>query len=707
MTGRSDELPRDGIAIIGMAARLPGARDLDAYWHNLVNGVGAVRSLDDAELRRGGFDARALADPSLVRAFGVLDDVDCFDAGYFGYAPARAEQLDPQQRILLECAVTALEHAGYPGEALGGTIGAYLATAQSTYRPQSSAEIANGFFALTSSDKDYAATRVSYKLDLTGPSVMVQAACSSSLAAVHHAVEALLSGQCEMALAGGCSITLPQGAYRWAEGLMVAQDGVCRPFDRAASGAVPGNGCALVVLKPLADALADGDTVHAVIRGSALNNDGRHKADYLAPSVRGQARVVGEALTVAGLSADAIGYVEAHGTGTALGDPIEIRALTQAFRHFTDARASCAIGSVKASIGHLNVASGIAGLVKAVLALEHGLVPPSLNFAEANPEIDLASTPFFVAREVATWPDRDGPRRAGVSSFGFGGTNVHLVLEQAPAQPVMATDARAVILPLSARTPAALERLSVDMAQWLRRHPEANLADVAHTLAVGRLAHEHRRCVEATTPGEAAGLLEAAGGDDADEKGRRWAAGESVALGDAEAKGRRRIPLPTYPFERERHWSFEAEGDRPVAAPRREPTKEVGKGDVVGWLKRLFAEELKVEASTLDADEPYDHYGVDSLLVVSLTGRLQETYPSLRSTVLFEHNYPGPSRRPSGRAGAGARGCGRSFGFACRRGGCRADRGCRACRALSRRARPRRLLGAAAGGQERCQRGAV
>ena len=344
---------------------------------------------------------------------------------------------------------------------------------------------------------------------------------------------------------------------------------------------------------------------------------------------------------MAGLSADAIGYVEAHGTGTALGDPIEIRALTQAFRHFTDARASCAIGSVKASIGHLNVASGIAGLVKAVLALEHGLVPPSLNFAEANPEIDLASTPFFVAREVATWPDRDGPRRAGVSSFGFGGTNVHLVLEQAPAQPVMATDARAVILPLSARTPAALERLSVDMAQWLRRHPEANLADVAHTLAVGRLAHEHRRCVEATTPGEAAGLLEAAGGDDADEKGRRWAAGESVALGDAEAKGRRRIPLPTYPFERERHWSFEAEGDRPAAAPRREPTKEVGKGDVVGWLKRLFAEELKVEASALHADEPYDHYGVDSLLVVSLTGRLQETYPSLRSTVLFEHNTLG------------------------------------------------------------------
>ena len=376
MTADETETGVDGIAIIGMAARLPGAADVDAYWNNLTKGISAIRGATDGELLAAGFSPEDLANPNLVRAFGWLDGVANFDARFFGYPPARAEGLDPQQRLLLEVAWHALEHAGYAPGTHGGTVGTYLSITQSTYHPEQEPDLADSFFALTSRDKDYAASRIAYKLDLTGPSLMIQSASSGSLAAVHAAVEALLSGQCDIALAGGCSISLPQGAYRHAPGLMLSASGTCRAFDAGADGAVPGNGLGIVVLKPLAQAMADSDTIYAVIRGSALNNDGARKSDYLAPSVSGQARVVGEALAVADIDPETVGYIETHGTGTLIGDPIEIRGLAQVFSGGAPIARRCALGSAKPSIGHLHVASGVAGLIKAALAVYHGVIPP-------------------------------------------------------------------------------------------------------------------------------------------------------------------------------------------------------------------------------------------------------------------------------------------------------------------------------------------
>jgi|HubBroStandDraft_1064217.scaffolds.fasta_scaffold00052_11 acyl transferase domain-containing protein/acyl carrier protein len=631
----SDPSLQEGIAIIGMAARLPGAVTVDAFWNNLIAGAPAIRRSSAAELLAAGFDPALLEDPRLVPAFGVLDGADRFDAGFFGYPAARAEMLDPQQRLLLECAWHALEDAGWGPGSHDATVGTYLAMTASTWETGDSRDLGDGFFALTSRDKDYAATRVSYKLDLTGPSLMVQTACSGSLAAVHLAVEALLGGQCDMAIAGGCSITLPQGGYRQASGLMLSASGICRAFDAAADGAVPGNGLGVVVLKPLGQALADGDTVWAVIRGTALNNDGGHKADYLAPSVQGQMRVIGEALAVAGVAPSEIGYVECHGTGTALGDPVEIRALAQAFAAAGGGRRT-AIGSVKSNIGHLNAASGIAGLIKTVLAIRHGKLPPSLGFTRPNAEIDFAATPFHVNTAVASWPDPAAPRRAGVSSFGFGGTNVHVVLEQAPPQPAAAAHPGPVILPLSAKTPAALDRAAQALADWIEARPDLDPADIGYTLAVGRQAFEHRRVVigsdrawlaAALRAGEALAVETAAPALTA--LGRTWLDGAAVAWGDT-LGARRRVGLPGYPFEPTRYRR---------AAPRPVPAAAAPAPDrLVPWLQALFGEILSQDAATLDPASTYERFGVDSLMVGTITGELRRHFPDLRSTVLFEHN---------------------------------------------------------------------
>ena len=465
MNSDANDAAPQGIAVIGMAARLPGAGDVDGYWRNLLDGVCAIRRTGDEELRAAGFSDKDLADPRFMRAFGVLDGVAEFDARFFGYPPARAEGLDPQQRLLLEVAWHAMEHAGHAPGTVDGTVGTYISITQSSYRPKTDGDLADSFFALTSRDKDYAASRIAYKLDLTGPSMMIQSASSGSLSAIHAAVEGLLSGQCDMAIAGGASIALPQGGYRYQPGLMLSPTGECRAFDATADGAVPGNGVGIVVLKPLAQALADGDTVYAVIRGSALNNDGAQKSDYLAPSVQGQARVVGEALAVADIDPATIGYIETHGTGTLIGDPIEIRALSRVFKREDFGARRCALGALKPNIGHLHVASGVAGLIKAALAVHHGVLPPTLNFTSANPETDLERTPFYVNTERSAWVS-DGPRRAGVSAFGLGGTNVHIVLEQVPA--VASLPARAygpVALLLSAKTPAALDGLATALAR--------------------------------------------------------------------------------------------------------------------------------------------------------------------------------------------------------------------------------------------------
>lgn len=642
MHGTEAEAAMDGIAIIGMAVRLPGASDVDQFWRNQIAGISAIRRPDDDALLAAGFSPADLTDPALVRAYGVLDDVGRFDATFFGFPPARAQALDPQQRLLLEVAWQAMEHAGHGPGTDAGTVGTYLSITQSSYGGSAVNDLADSFFALTSRDKDYAASRVAYKLDLTGPSMMVQAASSGSLAAVHAAVEALVSGQCDMALAGGCSIALPQGAYRHAPGLMLSASGVCRAFDARADGTVPGNGLGVVVLKLLSRAVADGDTIHAVIRGSAMNNDGARKTDYLAPSVQGQARVVGEALAVADVDPASIGYIETHGTGTLIGDPIEIRALARVFQRKAFGDARCALGSLKPSIGHLHVASGVAGLIRAALAVREGVIPPSLNHDVANPELDLEATPFFVSPTAVAWPV-EGPRRAGVSAFGLGGTNVHVVLEQAPPLPRRPRQPQVALpLVLSAKTEAALRRSAAELAAYLRADPEIDLGDVAWTLAAGRQRFSHRLAILAATPADAAAALEAgpgpieAAGGIADAA-RAWLGGEDVDWGRLFAeRAVRRVPLPQYSFEAEQHWQAQ-----PVAPSRTADSlvpPSSSSSDVLSALRGLVADILRMDAEALDPDLTYEAFGVDSLLVNSITLALQRHVPTLRATVLFEFN---------------------------------------------------------------------
>ncbi|HET9382059.1 MAG TPA: beta-ketoacyl synthase N-terminal-like domain-containing protein, partial [Streptomyces sp.] len=489
------------IAVIGMAGRLPGAHDLTEFWHNLRDGVESVTVFPDDELAdRVGPDV--LKDPAYVRAGAVLDDIDRFDARFFGYSAREAALLDPQHRLLLECAWHALEDAGHPEGGQG--VGVYAGCSLSGYllnnllpgrRVDASAA---GFELLIANDKDYLASRIGYKLGLEGPAVSVQTACSSSLVAVHLAIQALLSYECDLALAGGATVRVPHRVgYLYEEGMILSPDGHCRPFDADANGTIGGSGAGMVVLKRLADALADGDRVDAVIKGSALTNDGSDKVGYTAPGVHGQAAAVAAALAVADVDADTVTAIEAHGTGTPLGDPVEIAALTEAFRAGTDRSGYCALGSVKANIGHLDSAAGVSGLIKAVLQLKHRTLAPVVNFREPNPQIDFAGSPFFVNDRLRDWKTDGGvPLRIGVSSFGFGGTNAHVVLEEAPGPARPAPARRPVhLLTLSARTPEALDAAGEALGEALRAPGAAGLADVAHTLHRGRKAFEHRRVV--------------------------------------------------------------------------------------------------------------------------------------------------------------------------------------------------------------------
>ncbi len=503
------------IAIIGMAGRFPGARNVEAFWRNLCAGVESIHFLSENELASLGISPAALNDPRLVKARAMLDDPEWFDAAFFGFSPKEAELMDPQHRVLLECAWEALEDAGYDPETYPGAIGVYAGATISTYLLLNL--LANPDLAQSTSQLqvhlgnagDFLTTRLSYKLNLKGPSFMLESACSTSLVAVHVACQSLLNEECDLALAGGVSINIKQRAgYYPVEGGMESLDGHCRAFDARAQGTIFGSGAGLVVLKRLEEALADNDCIQAVIRGSALNNDGALKVGYTAPGVEGQAQVIAEALANAGVSADTITYVETHGTGTSLGDPIEIQALTKAYRSDTDCKGYCAIGSVKTNVGHLEAAAGIASLIKASLALKHKQIPPSLHFERPNPEIDFAGSPFYVNTKLAEWEAAGKPRRAGVSSFGFGGTNAHVILEEPP--PLRSTTpARPYqLLLLSAKTEAALEKATTNLVEYLRQQPELNLADAAYTLQVGRRSFNHRRAAVCRDNTEASAALE-------------------------------------------------------------------------------------------------------------------------------------------------------------------------------------------------------
>jgi len=492
---------REDIAIIGMSGRFPGAPTIDAFWENLRDGVESIRSFSAAELQASGIDPCVLENPAYVPAGSILEDIDLFDAPFFGYSPREAESLDPQQRIFLETAWHALENAGYESENYPGVIGVYAGCAASSYldhlhnNPEFMALL--GYLQVyIGNEKDYLSTRVSYKLNLKGPSFSVQTACSTSLLAVTLASDALLSRQCDMALAGGVCIRVPQtGGYYFEPGGILSPDGHCRVFDERAQGVVFGNGVGLVVLKRLSDAIADGDTIDAVVRGWAVNNDGSAKESFTAPGLQGQADVIARAQRRAGVSPRSITYVEAHGTGTLVGDPIEIAALTQAFRTRTRAKHFCAIGSAKTNVGHLDPAAGVASLVKTVLALRNKQIPASLNCATPNPRIDFPNSPFYVNTSLQEWRAGRGPRRAGISAFGIGGTNVHLVLEEAPPTKTAESARPHQLLVLSARSRPALDALTSNLVEHVYLNPGLAPADVAYTCQVGRRAFNHRRAL--------------------------------------------------------------------------------------------------------------------------------------------------------------------------------------------------------------------
>ncbi|MEU4745129.1 type I polyketide synthase, partial [Actinosynnema sp. NPDC023658] len=504
-----------GVAIIGMACRFPDADTPARFWSNLVDGRESITREDGGDATSAGW----------IRARSTLEGIDGFDAEFFGYSPREAALLDPQHRLFLEVCWEALEDGGSAGQRRTDDIGVYGGCGTSLYlmnnlSGQASKELPNFLDSAEdlqlamAAERDYLTSRVAYKLDLGGPSVNVQAACATSLYAVHLACQALLAGECDLALAGGAHVPVPQiDGYQPEPGLVMSQDGHCRAFDARATGTVFGSGVGAVLLKPLDRALADGDRVYAVIRGTAVNNDGSGKPGFSAPSIAGQAAVIRQALAAADVEPGTISYVEAHGTATPTGDPIEVAALTDAFRGVPPR--SCALGSVKTNIGHLSWAAGVAGIIKVALALRHRTLPASLHFEEPNPAIDFAGSPFFVQSGTTDWPDRGGPLRAGVSAFGLGGMNAHAVLEEAPPAPAERAGhapgavSGTQVLPISGRTEPALRDLAARMSQALLDDTAPDLVDAAYSLGSGRAHFAHRAAVVGSDRKTLAALLDA------------------------------------------------------------------------------------------------------------------------------------------------------------------------------------------------------
>ena len=656
--------PLDGIAIVGMSGRFPGARNVDEFWHNLVAGKEAIERLSDEQLASAGLDVAALrADASYVPARGRIERPEWFDAAFFGITPREAEAMDPQQRVFLEEAWAALEDAGCDPTRHPGAIGVFAGMSNNTYWANNVAgntdliEAVGQLTAMMGNEKDYLATRVAYKFNLRGPALNIYTACSTSLVAVCQACTSLLNYQCDAALAGGISITFPQErGYQWTEGGITSPDGHCRAFDVNAAGTVFSSGVGVVVLKRLADAVAEGDQIYAVIRGAALNNDGSAKVSFTAPSVDGHAEVIALAQALAGVAPETISYIEAHGTGTPLGDPIEIAGLTQAFRAGTDARGFCAIGAVKTNIGHLDAAAGVAGLIKTALALRHGYLPGNLHFTAPNPKLELEGSPFRIATEGRAWPTGETPRRAGVSSFGVGGTNAHVVLEECgPPLLRAASQSQPTLIVLSARNLRALEDATTQLGHFLHRHPELPVEDVAFTLQQGRRAFGFRRFVVADSAAEAGrwllrrdrrrvfttlpnGTPPPSNSDDAlVALGHRWLAGEEIDWAAHAGGGEhRKVSLPTYPFERQRYWAEpvlakEPERPRPDLSPEASTDgagapRLLDAADPLADITAFLGQFSGLDMSGTGASTTLVELGLDSLFLTQIAIALQKKF---------------------------------------------------------------------------------
>src|SRR4051794_15062054 len=619
------------IAIVGMAGRFPGAPTIDDLWCNLLEGVEAMRPFTDEELAEAGVSLSVARRPEYVAAGAPLEHADAFDAEFFSIPAHEARLMDPQQRVFLECVWAALEDAGHVPSRAEGRIGVFASGSISSYlinvlaRAGEAAPGDVNYPVVLGNDKDFLATRVSYKLGLTGPSMSVQTACSSSLTAVHTACQALLAGECDAALAGGVSITFPQtSGYLYREGGIMSPDGRCRVFDAQAAGTVKGNGCAVVLLRRLDAALRDGDHIHAVIRGTAINNDGSDKVGFTAPGPAGQSEVICDALELAGVPAAEIGYVEAHGTGTALGDPIEVHALAAAHGADGAPPQRCFLGSMKANLGHLDAAAGVAGLVKTALVLREQTVPGQPTFSRPNPALGLERLGYVIPE--ATQP-ADAPLRAGaVSSFGIGGTNAHAVLAPPPR------DARGEREPargkyrvlLSAADGDALRESAGRLRARVAADPGLRLDDVTLTLAHGRTPLAVRTGFAVASMAELAKALDGflAGRDhvDPDAVVSAWTAGDVAALDDVgDLTHARRVPLPTYPFRRTRHWV-----DVPQPAQTREAQESAPcKGDA---LERAIAVITGHLGAEIDADQDLLDLGVDSMMLVEIITSLREEF---------------------------------------------------------------------------------
>jgi acyl transferase domain-containing protein/acyl carrier protein len=520
---------KEGIAVIGLAGRFPGAENVEQYWDNICNGVESISYFSDDELLESGIDKELIKKANFIKARGVLGNTDLIDAQFFGLHAREAALMDPQHRLFLECAWKAFESAGYCPDNHQGRVGVFGGSSMNTYMLNNLVSLIRNIESVESlqisigNDKDSLTTEVAYRLNLKGPAVTIQSSSSTSLTAVHYACQSLLNYESDMALAGGVSVHFPEkSGYLYMEGGTTSSDGHCRAFDADADGFVAGHGAGVVLLKRVADALADGDTIWAVIKGSAVNNDGAVRVSYMAPGVEGQSEVFAIAQAIAGVNPEDISYIEAHGTGTRVGDPIELTSLRQVFKSVTDKKNFCAIGSVKPNIGHLDSAAGIAGLIKTVLMLKHKKLPPLINFTKPNPELDIENSPFYINTKLRDWDA--AYRIAGVNSFGMGGTNAHVIIAEPPEEQNQANPKSAVLLALSAKTEAALEKATRNLAYFLEENPHVNLQDVAYTLHVGRNRFEYRRALVCTdhtnavralkTPASGSVFTEAAGGAD-------------------------------------------------------------------------------------------------------------------------------------------------------------------------------------------------
>lgn len=612
------------VAVVGMACHLPGARDLAEYWENLRTGQCAIADFSPAELAAAGVEEDEWGGPHYVPAKGFLPDADRFEAELFGFSASQAVALDPQHRLLLQAAWAALEDAGYHPRHAPGRTGVYVGGGLSEHMlaAMSDPELATALGPMQVrilTDRDFLAPWVSYRLGLTGPSITVQTACSTSLTAVHLAAQALQLGECDTALAGGVFINaVHKHGYLHRDGDILSPDGRCRPFDEKAAGTVPGNGTGVVVLRRLADALADGDPVRAVIRGTAATNDGAARLGFTAPGVDQQSAAIVEAWAAAGLTPSAAQYLETHGTGTELGDRVEVAAMRAAF----DGRGECGIGSVKSNLGHLDAAAGVAALIKTVLMLEHQMLVPTVNVTRPHPGLRLGDAQFRLITSTAEWPEPAGagPRLAGVTSLGIGGTNVHIVLAEAHRPPQRADPpARAELLPLSAGTTGQLATIARNLAGALRAPGAPPLRDVAHTLQTGRAALAVRACISASTQEQAVAGLEAlaAGTSGCDGElpplAQAWLRGEDVTWPAPADRTARRVHLPTYPFAGDRYGAL-----RPSRAATFADAPASGVTD-------LLVRTLELDGPGA-LDQTYLAAGGDSLMAVHLVGRLRDDF---------------------------------------------------------------------------------